>query len=98
MLLFKIDKTIIIDVKEQIIQSKKYLLLEIKDNAGGINKKHIEKIFDPYFTTKHKSQGTGLGLFMSKMIIEKSLEGELSHKNCDDGSIFTITILAEEEK
>jgi PAS domain S-box-containing protein len=92
------DKTIIIDVKEQIIQSKKYLLLEIKDNAGGINKKHIEKIFDPYFTTKHKSQGTGLGLFMSKMIIEKSLEGELSHKNCDDGSIFTITILAEEEK
>jgi hypothetical protein len=35
---------------------------------------------------------------MSKMIIEKSLEGELSHKNCDDGSIFTITILAEEEK
>ncbi len=92
------DKTIIIDVKEQIIQSKKYLLLEIKDNAGGINKNHIEKIFDPYFTTKHKSQGTGLGLFMSKMIIEKSLEGELSHKNCDDGSIFTITILAEEEK
>lgn len=90
------DKTIIIDVKEQIIQSKKYLLLEIKDNAGGINKKHIEKIFDPYFTTKHKSQGTGLGLFMSKMIIEKSLEGELSHKNCDDGSIFTITISEED--
>ena len=92
------DKTIIISLKEQIIQSKKYLSLEIKDNAGGINKNHIEKIFDPYFTTKHKSQGTGLGLFMSKMIIEKSLEGELSHKNCDDGSIFTITILEEDKK
>ena len=91
------DKNIIINLKEQIIKGKKYLLLEIKDNAGGINNKNIEKIFDPYFTTKHKSQGTGLGLFMSKMIIEKSLEAELGHKNCDDGSIFTITILAQDE-
>ena len=68
-------------------------MLEIKDNAGGISKENIDKIFDPYFTTKYKSQGTGLGLFMSKMIIEKSLEGELSHKNCDDGSIFIIKLI-----
>ena len=86
------NKTIIITLKEELILDKKYALLEIKDNAGGISKENIDKIFDPYFTTKHKSQGTGLGLFMSKMIIEKSLEGELSHKNIDDGSLFTISI------
>jgi two-component system C4-dicarboxylate transport sensor histidine kinase DctB len=91
------NKIIIINLKEEKIENKRYIFLEIKDNAGGINKEYIEKIFDPYFTTKHKSQGTGLGLFMSKMIIEKSLEGELNHINCDDGSIFTITICLKEE-
>ena len=87
------NKTIIITLKEELILDKKYALLEIKDNAGGISKENIDKIFDPYFTTKYKSQGTGLGLLMSKMIIEKSLEGELSHKNCDDGSIFIIKLI-----
>ena len=77
--------------KQQL--DKKYALLEIKDNAGGIDKENIEKVFDPYFTTKYKSQGTGLGLFMSKMIIEKSLEGELSHENVDDGSTFKIKLI-----
>ncbi len=86
------NRTIIITLKEELILDKKYALLEVKDNAGGISKENIDKIFDPYFTTKYKSQGTGLGLFMSKMIIEKSLEGELSHKNIDDGSLFTISI------
>ena len=89
----KIDnKTIIISLKENQQKEKKYALLEIKDNAGGIEKENIEKVFDPYFTTKYKSQGTGLGLFMSKMIIEKSLEGELSHENVDDGSTFKIKL------
>ena len=87
------NRTIIITLKEELILDKKYALLELKDNAGGISKENIDKIFDPYFTTKYKSQGTGLGLFMSKMIIEKSLEGELSHKNCDDGSIFIIKLI-----
>ena len=86
------NRTIIITLKEELILDKKYALLEVKDNAGGISKENIDKIFDPYFTTKYKSQGTGLGLFMSKMIIEKSLEGELSHKNIDDSSLFTISI------
>jgi len=85
-------KIITISLKEEQILNKKYAKLEIKDNAGGINKEDLDKIFDPYFTTKHKSQGTGLGLFMSKMIIEKSLNGELSHKNSDKSSIFKILI------
>jgi PAS domain S-box-containing protein len=92
------NKEIFITLKEEQISNKKYALLEIKDNAGGIKDENIDKIFEPYFTTKHKSQGTGLGLFMSKMIVEKSLEGEINHKNCDDGSIFTITILLEDEE
>ena len=87
------DKEISISLTEEEILDKKYAILEIKDNAGGISNENLEKIFEPYFTTKHKSQGTGLGLFMSKMIIEKSLEGELSHKNCDDGSIFIIKLI-----
>ncbi|MGB5918884.1 PAS domain-containing sensor histidine kinase [Arcobacter sp.] len=86
------NKIIQIKVSEKNILDRKYAKLEIKDNAGGISKDNLDKIFDPYFTTKHKSQGTGLGLFMSKMIIEKSLEGELIHKNCKNGSIFTIII------
>lgn len=90
------NRTIIITLKEKQILDKKYALLEIKDNAGGISKENIEKIFDPYFTTKYKSQGTGLGLFMSKMIIEKSLEGELSHRNIDDGSVFIIKLILGE--
>ena len=79
-------------LSEEEVSNKKYAKLEIIDNAGGIHKENLDKIFDPYFTTKHKSQGTGLGLFMSKMIIEKSLEGELSHENYKDGSLFTILI------
>ena len=89
------DKNIFISLKEDL--NKKYLLLEIEDNAGGIKEENLDSIFEPYFTTKHKSQGTGLGLFMSKMIVEKSLEGTLSHKNSENGSIFTITISNEKE-
>jgi len=88
-------KNINISIKEKTINNKTYIIIEIKDNAGGINKEHMEKIFEPYFTTKHKSQGTGLGLFMSKMIIEKSLEGDLSYKSIQNGSLFIIKLLLD---
>ena len=67
-------------------------IITIKDNAGGIDKKNQELIFDPYFSTKDSSKGTGLGLYISKLIIEKNMGGELSVYNDDEGAIFKIII------
>lgn len=75
------------------INSKKIddsISITICDNGGGIAKDVIEKIFDPYFTTKHKSQGTGLGLYISKLIVEESLNGELNVNNIENGTCFEI--------
>lgn len=64
----------------------------IEDNAGGIKTKPIEKIFEPYFTTKHASSGTGIGLYMSKNIIEKNNHGELKARNSEFGAVFEIIL------
>jgi two-component system C4-dicarboxylate transport sensor histidine kinase DctB len=58
-----------------------YATLTIADNCGGIDENSLSKIFDPYFTTKHKSMGTGLGLHIAKMIVEDNIGGHLSAKN-----------------
>ena len=67
-------------------------IITIKDNAGGINKRNQELIFDPYFSTKDSSKGTGLGLYISKLIIEKNMGGELSVTNDEEGAIFKIVV------
>ena len=63
--------------------------LSISDNAGGVSVKDIQKVFEPYFTTKEKS--SGIGLYMSKMIVQKNLGGSLSVKNNLKGAMFTIS-------
>ena len=70
-------KYIFIDTK--ITQDE--IIISIKDNAGGIEKEVINRVFEPYFTTKFKSKGTGIGLYMSKEIIEKHMNGNISVKN-----------------
>ncbi|PLY09907.1 MAG: hypothetical protein C0626_07505 [Arcobacter sp.] len=60
-----------------IKKDKDHVIVTFKDSAGGIDKDNIEKIFEPYFTTKHKSVGTGIGLYMSNQIITKHLKGEI---------------------
>jgi C4-dicarboxylate-specific signal transduction histidine kinase len=64
----------------------------IADNAGGIDADIMEKIFDPYFTTKGPDKGTGVGLFMSKTIIEKNMNGRLSARNSGKGAEFKIEV------
>ncbi len=75
-------------------------VIEIIDNAKGIDKKIVNKIFDPYFTTKHSTQGTGLGLYMSEEIVTKHLKGTITVENINfekngvscEGAKFTISL------
>jgi signal transduction histidine kinase len=75
-----------------IKNSDNEIYISITDNGGGIPKSILQKVFEPYFTTKFKSQGTGLGLYMSKTIIEKNMSGKLLVKNVKNGAKFTIIL------
>ena len=82
------SKEIVIDVK----RSDGYIKISIEDNAGGIPEEIMDKIFDPYFSTKENRNGTGLGLYMAHLIISDHFGGEISVSNTDKGAIFTILI------
>jgi PAS domain S-box-containing protein len=66
--------------------------ISINDNGGGIPDDVIGKVFDPYFSTKDEFKGTGLGLFMCKMIIEDHMNGEIKASNVEDGANFEIIL------
>ena len=67
-------------------------IIVIEDNAGGINEEILEQIFDPYFSTKKEKHGMGLGLYMSKLIIQEHCKGTLTVQNGKVGAIFTIDL------
>ena len=77
-----------IDIKSKGILS----IITIKDNAGGIAEENKELLFDPYYSTKDSSKGTGLGLYISKLIIERNMGGELSVFNNNEGAVFKIVV------
>ncbi len=67
-------------------------VMTIADNGGGIKEEIMDKIFDPYFTTKELGKGTGVGLFLSKTIIEKNMGGRITVRNIEGGSEFRIEV------
>lgn len=84
-------KRITVDVQE----NDHAVNISICDNGGGISDKIMTKVFEPYFTTKGVTSGTGLGLYMSKMIIERHLCGTITAKNDDEGACITISLPKE---
>jgi len=64
----------------------------IGDNGGGIAEEDLDRVFDPYFSTREEGKGTGIGLYMSKTIIEQSMAGKLSAHNAPDGAEFRIEV------
>lgn len=72
------------------LNKDKYTVLMMEDNAGGIKEENLEKIFDPYFTTK--SHGTGTGLYMVKLVIQNSFDGDLKIQNGKEGVKFIIVV------
>ncbi|WP_299925308.1 HAMP domain-containing sensor histidine kinase [Sulfuricurvum sp.] len=69
-----------------------HLYIDISDTGGGVPSAIVERVFEPYFTTKLHSKGTGIGLYMSKVIVEQHLKGTLGVRNSDTGAIFTLTM------
>ncbi|MDY0116700.1 MAG: HAMP domain-containing sensor histidine kinase [Sulfurimonadaceae bacterium] len=78
----------IIILCEEIADKEEYRI-SVSDNGGGISNSIIESLFEPYISTKEKD-GTGLGLYMAKTIIEKHFNGTVSAKNIDEGACFTL--------
>ncbi len=89
-LLQKKSKNAYIEIK--VFEDKEYVITQICDNGIGIDEAILTKIFNPYFTTKDEKTGTGLGLYMSKMIIEDHLHGKIEAYNYKEGACFKVKL------
>ncbi len=79
-------------IKLTIKTGKYYALVNIEDNGGGIKADIADRIFEPYFTTKHAKKGTGIGLYMCKTIIEENMQGYIDFSNTKEGALFRIKL------
>ena len=87
-----IDESLEGKVNINISCQNNYVTIKICDNGGGIEDNIIEKIFNPYFSTKQNANGTGIGLYIAKNIIESRMKGNISVKNTEDGCCFSISV------
>ena len=79
-------------IELQAYKEDDFIVFKICDNAGGVELGIIDKIFEPYFSTKLQKNGTGLGLYMSKIIVDKHLLGKIWVENSSNGACFMIKI------
>jgi signal transduction histidine kinase len=86
-----VEKEVNGEIKIDILQENEYAVVKIKDNGGGIPEDILNAIFDPYFTTKRGRRGTGLGLYLAKVIIEDHMDGVIEVQNANDGAEFMIS-------
>ncbi|WP_456323102.1 response regulator [Hydrogenimonas sp.] len=79
-------------IEIEVSLDEENVTIEIKDNGGGVPVEIIDRIFEPYFTTKEEGKGTGIGLYMSKVIIEKNMGGGVGVRNEENGALFWIKL------
>jgi len=83
------------EIEIKLYTENEYIYIEILDNASGIPKEYLDKVFDPYFSTKSEKNGTGLGLYMTKMIVEEHMKGNIDVTNKESGALFVIKFSKE---
>ena len=83
------------EINIKVLSKQSYTILIMEDNAGGVKEESLEKIFDPYYTTK--STGTGTGLYMVKLVIKNSFQGDLKINNSEKGLRYIMALPQKEE-
>ena len=83
------------EINIKVLSKQSYTILIMEDNAGGVKEENLEKLFDPYYTTK--STGTGTGLYMVKLVIKNSFQGDLKINNSEKGLRYIMALPQKEE-
>ncbi len=79
-------------IKIKVEENINDITITIIDNAGGIDDMMLKEIYNPYFSTKVNNNNSGIGLYMSKTIVENSMKGELKYRRVEDSSYFSIVL------